>query len=153
MRPHAIPYHGCGPRPPVLEVGESQSVSSSASSPDQVPYDDTDFFHERNDSQSSIGALSLRDMTMSPDREREHRMTPISRLPPEMLMEVFKRLGSTTDLKNCMLVSRTWSKNSVDILWHRVSTFRALSVPLVLSFKPEQCLHADPVLTSTLARG
>lgn len=109
-----------GPRPSMLEASESQSASSSASSPEPIPYDDTDFFiTQRNDSQSSIGALSLRDMTMSPEREREYRVTPISRLPPEMLIGVFNKLSSSQDLKNCMLVSKAWSRNSVDLLWHR----------------------------------
>lgn len=106
-------------RHPLLEVSESQSASSSASSPEQIPEDDTDFYTQRNDSQSSIGALSLRDMTMSPSREREYRMSPISRLPPEMLIGVFNKLSSSQDLKNCMLVSKAWSRNSVDLLWHR----------------------------------
>lgn len=109
-----------GPRPPTPEVSESQSASSSASSPEQIAYDDTDFFQiQRNDSQSSIGALSLRDITMSPDREREYRLTPISRLPPELLIGVFTKLSSSQDMMNCMLVSKKWSMNSVDLLWHR----------------------------------
>ena len=115
--PHAV---SGGPRPPMLEVSESQSASSSASSPEQVAYDDTDFFQlQRNDSQSSIGALSLRDITMSPPSERDYRLTPISRLPPELLIGVFAKLGSSHDLMNCMLVSKKWSRNCVDLLWHR----------------------------------
>ncbi len=108
------------PRPSTLEVSESTSVSSSASSPEQAAYDDTDFFLEhRNDSQSSIGALSLRDMAVSPALERQYRLSPISRLPPEILIGVFAKLSASVDLKNCMLVSKTWAKNSVDLLWHR----------------------------------
>ena len=110
------------PRPPMLEIGESTSASSSASSPEQAAFDDTDFFIEhRNDSQSSIGALSLRDMTVSPARERQHRLSPISRLPPELLIGVFTRLSASGDLKSCMLVSKEWARNSVDLLWHRPS--------------------------------
>jgi F-box and leucine-rich repeat protein GRR1 len=56
---------------------------------------------------------------MSPSREREHILSPVSRLPPEILITVFSKLGSTSDLKNCMLVSKTWARNSVDLLWHR----------------------------------
>ena len=120
MDPFMPPHINGDPRPPTLDTTETLSASSSASSPEQIPYDDTDFFTaQRNDSQSSIGALSLRDMTVSPNREREYRIRPITRLPPEMLIEVFKKLSSTSDLKNCMLVCKTWSKNSVDTLWHR----------------------------------
>lgn len=108
------------PRPSTLEISESTSASSSASSPEQAAYDDTDFFLEhRNDSQSSIGALSLRDMAVSPALERQYRLSPISRLPPEILIGVFAKLSASVDLKNCMLVSKTWAKNSVDLLWHR----------------------------------
>ena len=108
------------PRLPILENSGSTS-GSSASSPEVAAYDDTDFFIEhRNDSQSSIGALSLREMSMSPsERERQHRISPISRLPPELLIGVFAKLSATGDLKNCMLVSKAWARNSVDLLWHR----------------------------------
>ena len=121
-RPPATPEmaHTDRPRTPLLEGSESTSASSSASSPEQAAYDDTDFFIEhRNDSQSSIGALSLRDMTVSPARERQYRLSPISRLPPELLIGVFAKLSASRDLKNCMLVSKTWARNSVDLLWHR----------------------------------
>ena len=107
-------------RPSDVVISESASVSSASSSPERAVYDDTDFFTaQRNDSQSSIGVASFRDMTMSPALEREHRISPISRLPPELLITVFTKLSSTLDLKNCMLVSKTWSRNSVDLLWHR----------------------------------
>lgn len=101
----------------------STSTSSSSSSPERAAYeDDTDFFTaQRNDSQSSIGALSLRDMTMSPssERERQYRISPISRLPPELLITVFAKLSSSVDLRSCMLVSKTWARNSAEMLWHR----------------------------------
>ncbi len=101
----------------------STSTSSSSSSPERAAYeDDTDFFTaQRNDSQSSIGALSLRDITMSPssEREREYRVSPISRLPPELLIAMFSRLSLSVDLRSCMLVSKTWARNSAEMLWHR----------------------------------
>ena len=105
-----------------LEAGTSTSASSSASSPERAAYDAaTDFFTtQRNDSESSIGVASLREMTVSPpSRERERRVSPISRLPPELLIGVFTKLSSSMDLRTCMLVSKTWSRNSVDLLWHR----------------------------------
>ena len=107
--------------PDGLEISTSTSASSSSSSPERAAYDDdTDFFTvQRNDSESSIGVASLRDMTMSPSREREFRLSPISRLPPELLIGVFTKLSSSLDLRSCMLVSKTWSRNSVDLLWHR----------------------------------
>ena len=108
-------------RSDMLETSTSTSASSSSSSPERAAYDDdTDFFTtQRNDSESSIGVASLREMTMSPSREREYRLSPISRLPPELLIGVFTKLSSSMDLRSCMLVSKTWSRNAVDLLWHR----------------------------------
>lgn len=107
-------------RPTIQISNDSVSVSSSSSSPERAVYDDTDFFTvSRNDSQSSIGAPSIRDLTMSPSLEREHRLSPISRLPPELLICIFGKLSSSVDLRSCVLVSKRWSRNCVDLLWHR----------------------------------
>lgn len=100
------------------------SESSSASSPERDPiYDDGDSLMEHaNDSQSSLG-VSLQEMELdSADFEEHCRLSPISRLPPEILMTIFSKLSSPADVKTCMLVSRAWARNSVDILWHRPST-------------------------------
>lgn len=96
------------------------SASSSSSSPEGAVNDDIDFFTaQRNDSQSSIGVDTLQEMTMSPALEHEYAVSPISRLPPELLIYVFSKLTSSYDLRNCVLVSKTWSRNCVDLLWHR----------------------------------
>lgn len=109
------------PRPAEMEA--STTASSSDSSPERTAYeDDTDFFTAgRNDSQSSLGQLSLRDMNMSPsdEIERERRVSPVSRLPPELLLAVFAKLSSSVDLRSCMLVSKHWARNSAEMLWHR----------------------------------
>lgn len=104
---------------PTIRIG-NDSASSSSSSPERAVYDDTDFFTvSRNDSQSSIGASPLRESSTSPSLEREHRLSPISRLPPELLMCIFSKLSSSIDLRSCVLVSKSWSRNCVDLLWHR----------------------------------
>jgi F-box and leucine-rich repeat protein GRR1 len=69
-----------------------------------------------NDSQSSINVTGMREMSVSQDLERD---SPISRLPPELVISIFSKLSSTSDLLNCMLVSRNWATNCVGILWHR----------------------------------
>jgi F-box and leucine-rich repeat protein GRR1 len=51
-----------------------------------------------------------------------NRVSPISRLPAELMISIFQKLGSTADLKNCMLVSKEWARNSVGLLWHRPQT-------------------------------
>lgn len=100
--------------------GGNDSASSSSSSPERAVYDDTDFFTvSRNDSQSSIGASRSRETSASRSTDREYRLSPISRLPPELLMCIFSKLSSSMDLRSCVLVSKRWSRNCVDLLWHR----------------------------------
>ena len=108
-------------RPTVRSASEAPSESSSSSSPERAPDDDTEdfFMAQANDSQSSINVNTFREMSVSRDIEQVHRDSPISRLPPELLIAIFARLSSTTDLLNCMLVSPTWGSNCVAILWHR----------------------------------
>ena len=93
---------------------------SSMSSPEGLADEDTDFFMmQANDSQSSIGVTNLREMSVSVDLERGHRISPISKLPPELLLSIFARLNTAADLRNCMLVSYHWAAHTVGILWHR----------------------------------
>lgn len=97
------------------------SDSSESTTPERELYDDGDSIMEHaNDSQSSLG-VSLDDMDLDryTDFEEQCRVTPISRLPAELLITIFSKLPSATDVRNCMLVSKSWAKNSVDLLWHR----------------------------------
>jgi F-box and leucine-rich repeat protein GRR1 len=110
-RPHPTP------RIPSRAPSESDD---SASSPERPIDDDTDFFMaQANDSQSSLGVTNLREMSMSIDLEQQHRQSPISRLPPELLISIFVKLSSTADLRSCMLVSYNWAIHCVSVLWHR----------------------------------
>ena len=97
----------------------SPSVSSSSSSPEPPLDDDGDFFlSQRNDSVSSI-AVSEAGRRPTPPPVCERPKEPIERLPPEILIAIFAKLSSPSDLYHCMLVSKTWARNSVDLLWHR----------------------------------
>lgn len=103
-------------------ASEAPSESSASSSPENVPDDDTDFFMaQANDSQSSLGVATFRDMSVSQEdpEELRQRLSPIYRLPNELLMAVFSKLTSSQDLLNCMLVSHKWASHAVGILWHR----------------------------------
>ena len=103
-------------------MSEATSVSSSSTSPERAPYDDTDsFIMQKNDSQSSIGVLSMNEELVSPGSadDRQRRLSPIGRLPAEIFISIFIRLASSVDLKNCMLVSKSWASNIAEILWHR----------------------------------
>ncbi|EAS32830.3 SCF E3 ubiquitin ligase complex F-box protein grrA [Coccidioides immitis RS] len=95
------------------------SESSSSTSPERVIDDDTDFFNQPNDSQSSVGVGTLRDLRV--DAGQDIVLPPISRLPPELLIAIFAKLNSPTDMLNCMMVCQRWATNCVAILWHRPS--------------------------------
>lgn len=101
------------------------SDSSSSSSPERELDDDYESIMEHpNDSQSSLG-VSLEEMELdSVEFERQCRISPISRLPAELLISVFSKLNTPADLQTCMLVCKTWARNSVDLLWYRPSTIK-----------------------------
>ncbi|TVY58178.1 SCF E3 ubiquitin ligase complex F-box protein grrA, partial [Lachnellula suecica] len=93
---------------------EGDSQSSSSNSPARQDYEESDFYTGNNDSQSSIGVPTFQDMAVSGRCE-----PPANRLPPEVLISILSKLSSPQDLLNCMLVSKQWARNSVDLLWHR----------------------------------
>jgi len=92
---------------------EGDSQSSSSNSP--IPADESDFYNGANDSQSSIG-VTLQDMAVT---EEEPKASIAGRLPAEVLITIFSKLSSSQDQANCMLVSKRWARNCVDLLWHR----------------------------------
>jgi F-box and leucine-rich repeat protein GRR1 len=94
---------------------EGDSQSSSSNSPARADYEESDFYTGNNDSQSSIGVPTFQDMAVT----ETECFAPASRLPAEVLINIFSKLTSTSDLKSCLLVSKRWAKNSVDLLWHR----------------------------------
>lgn len=107
-------------RPLVRE--DSSTRSSSSSSPERTACEDDFFPGPKNDSQSSLGVPSLRDVPLSPTSEEQEQMyktCPSSRLPPELLIAAFARLNSCSDLRTCMLVSKAWARNCAEMLWHR----------------------------------
>lgn len=93
--------------------------SSSSSSPERVIDDDTDFFLQANDSQSSVGVGNLRDLRV--DADQDVLLPPVARLPPELLIAIFAKLSSPKDLVSCMRVCQRWASNCVALLWHRPS--------------------------------
>jgi F-box and leucine-rich repeat protein GRR1 len=109
------------------DVSTSRSDSSASTSPERGFDDDKDsLMLQSNDSLSSLApSVSLEDTNDEARRraiEEQNRISPISRLPAELMIAVFSKLSSPADLKNCMLVSKDWSRNSVGLLWHRPST-------------------------------
>jgi F-box and leucine-rich repeat protein GRR1 len=102
------------------------SASSASTSPERGVIDDDNdslMLHE-NDSISSL-APSVEEIisdSLAQEMAERFRRSPISKLPAELMLSIFHKLGSTADLKNCMLVSKEWARNSVGLLWHRPQT-------------------------------
>lgn len=95
---------------------DNRSESDSSTSPERAVDDDTDFFMvQANDSESSLGIGTARETNY----EQPAMLSPIYRLPPEILISIFARLSSPADMLSCMLVNRNWAANCVGLLWHR----------------------------------
>ncbi|KAF2875504.1 ubiquitin ligase complex F-box protein GRR1 [Massariosphaeria phaeospora] len=118
--------------------GSRSNISSASTSPERGDVDDDNdsIMLQPNDSQSSLAP------SVSPDQEdnealrramaERNRLSPVSRLPAELMIAVFAKLSSPNDLKNCMLVSKEWARNSVGLLWHRPQTNKWASVKSVI---------------------
>ncbi|KAI2465120.1 RNI-like protein [Annulohypoxylon bovei var. microspora] len=90
--------------------------SSSTNSPVPADNEESDFFHVANDSQSSLGVVpNLQDMQVT-DQEC---LPTVAALPSEILISIFSRINSPSELLNCMLTCKRWARNVVEILWHR----------------------------------
>lgn len=108
------------PRPSARRSSQAPSETSGSTSPERAADDDTDFFMaQTNDSESSIGVATFRDLHMN--NTRSAPLPPIGRLPPEILIAIFSKLAAPKDMLNSMLVCRSWAANCVGILWHRPS--------------------------------
>lgn len=99
------------------EQDDSRSTSSSNSvAVEGVDNEESDFFLNQNDSESSLGVPAFQDMAVD-----DACQPPVNRLPNEILIGIFSRLSSPTDLYHSLLVCKRWARNSVDLLWHRPS--------------------------------
>jgi len=101
-------------------VPEDSRSTSSTSSPAPPDNEESDFFLNANDSQSSLGVPNLGDMQVADDDDDEC-VPPVNRLPNEILIAIFAKLSSLSDVLHVMLTCKRWSRNAVDILWHRPS--------------------------------
>lgn len=113
MRATASPADGMASRSGVSSE-QDDSRSSSTDSPAPADNEESDFFLGANDSQSSLGVVNFQDMQVE-----DSCWPPVNRLPNEILISIFARLNTPSDLYHCMLVSKRWTRNAVDLLWHR----------------------------------
>lgn len=95
------------------EQDDSRS-SSSTNSPVPADNEESDFFLGANDSQSSLGVHNFQDMAVD-----DTCWPPVNRLPNEILIGIFAKLSASSDIYHCLLVSKRWARNAVDLLWHR----------------------------------
>lgn len=93
---------------------DDDSRSSSTDSPAPADNEESDFFHGANDSQSSLGVVNFQDMQVD-----DGCWPPVHRLPNEILIGIFSKLSAPSDLLHSMLVCKRWTRNAVDLLWHR----------------------------------
>lgn len=56
---------------------------------------------------------------MRPAARPKAKGSPMSNLPPEVLIHILKHLHSIRDVLNALRVSRTWCECSVELLWHK----------------------------------
>jgi F-box and leucine-rich repeat protein GRR1 len=103
--------------PPDPNAQDEDSHSSSSNSPTRPDYEESDFFAGNNDSNSSIGIPTFD--AMSVGTEPAACLPPINRLPAEILINIFNKLNTPSDLLNCLLTSKSWARNCVDLLWLR----------------------------------
>lgn len=54
-----------------------------------------------------------------PTTQPHTKGSPMSNLPPEVLIHILKHLHSTRDVLSVLRVSRTWCECSVELLWHK----------------------------------
>ena len=113
--------------PRSLNRSTSDTSSSTSTSPERRPDDDNDWeVMHGNDSQSSLGDpdddIAFIDDELTRQREELFKRSPVTRLPAEIMIQIFQKLPKTSDLKACMLVCRDWAQNSVGLLWHRPAT-------------------------------
>ncbi|KAF2767773.1 ubiquitin ligase complex F-box protein [Teratosphaeria nubilosa] len=118
-------------------MSSGSSSSSTSTSPERGADDDNDsFMLQANDSQSSLG-LEMSEMGQDAAAQREYeercRVSPVARLPAELLISIFARLNAPSDLQSCMLTSKLWAQNSVGLLWHRPAMSRWDSIHSVVS--------------------
>ena len=99
--------------------------SSTSNSPEPILDDyDGDFPIQQAETQSSQSSYSgstsrATSRNPSPAPRALERKNPVERLPDELLICIFAKLGAAADLYACLRVCKLWARCSIDLLWHR----------------------------------
>jgi F-box and leucine-rich repeat protein GRR1 len=64
---------------------------------------------------------TARQPPMAISHSSSSQSSPITQLPPEVIIHIFKHLHLPKDIYNALRVCRTWCECSVELLWHRPS--------------------------------
>ncbi len=83
-----------------------------------------------------------RSIDIIPFKESTH--SPMSGLPPEILIHILKHLHSPRDLFNCLRISRTWCECAVELLFNS----RMMHFPSLLAVTDWNDLHSSIANTS-----
>lgn len=98
--------------------------------------------HHRHSTTSSINGRLYADSPSSLAPKAQRR-SPIDRLPPELLIHIFRQLTDISDFYSCLFVSSIWCQCVVELLWLKphLSTFASLQSFLAV-IKPGFNLNA-----------
>ncbi|CAB4374182.1 unnamed protein product [Rhizophagus irregularis] len=54
-----------------------------------------------------------------PSQASQNSLAKASTIPSELILQIFKYVTSTADLKSCILVCKSWCRCGVELLWHK----------------------------------
>ncbi|GBB88999.1 hypothetical protein RclHR1_15630001 [Rhizophagus clarus] len=54
-----------------------------------------------------------------PSQASQNSVAKAATIPSELILQIFKYVTSTADLKSCILVCKSWCRCGVELLWHK----------------------------------
>lgn len=109
------PVHSSDSEPdPELEQDEDQLLHR------YQPTSPAQWSHHRHSTNSSLNRRITPDAPNTSDAAAQAvppRRAPIDRLPPELLIQIFRNITEIKYLRSCLLVSSTWCQCTVEHLW------------------------------------
>lgn len=94
------------------------------------PVSPAQWTHSRHSTHSSINTRLQLPSPLSPaPNEPQPEPSYINRMPPELLIHIFRQITDIRDLYHCILVSSTWCQCTVELLWLKpqITSLQALA--------------------------